>query len=181
MDYDLIRLFEHDFSFRHYIPHAIATFGSNLDAGAYEIEVKWKLSQSDEPSTSRLKLTWDIENLRTRYRDLDEELDTLRNRHEDKSIRVEMSAIVVAVAVMTLIEPGTRFTRLSAKGTGHDFYLNETRDEMIEIAGRSTGSLSSVFDTKREQSDKNSRLRKRWVSVTVFDSPPVNRTEGLHS
>jgi hypothetical protein len=91
-----------------------------------------------------------------------------------------LAAVVVAVAVMSHILPGVKFTRRSSTGTRHDYYLNETRDEMIEVAGRWEGGLDDLFEDKRLQSDQNPRLRKRWVSVTVLTVNPRNRTEGLH-
>ena len=58
---------------------------------------------------------------------------------------------------------------------------DETRDEMIEVAGRWQGSLSGLFEQKRDQSNLNPALRKRWVSVTIVTVTPRNRSEGLHS
>jgi hypothetical protein len=82
---------------------------------------------------------------------------------------------------MSNIEPGTLFTRVAAIGTRHDYYLNQRRDEMIEIAGRWEGGMPGLFDEKSEQSDLNSTLRKRWVSVTIVRETSRNRTEGLHT
>ncbi|MBN9121902.1 MAG: hypothetical protein J0I06_22635 [Planctomycetes bacterium] len=81
---------------------------------------------------------------------------------------------------MTHVEPGTRFTHRSNTGTRHDYYLNETDDEMIEVAGRWEGGLPGLFKDKKEQSDENPTLRKRWVSVTIVRQTPRNQTEGLH-
>jgi hypothetical protein len=92
-----------------------------------------------------------------------------------------LAAIVVAVAVMSHLEPDARFTRRASIGTGHDYYLNDRRDEMIEIAGRWEGGIPSLFEEKRQQSDQSQRLRKRWVSVSIFRKTMRNRTEGLHS
>jgi hypothetical protein len=92
-----------------------------------------------------------------------------------------MAAVVVAAAVLAHIEPQTQFTRRSATGTGHDYYLNDTRTEMIEIAGRWEGGLPGLFAEKASQSNVNPSLLKRWVSVTTIMQSPRNRTEGLHS
>ena len=82
---------------------------------------------------------------------------------------------------MSFVEPETKFTCVAEIGTRHDYYLNDKNDEMIEIAGRDEDGLPALFEQKRAQSNKNSRLRKRWVSVTVMRVQPRNRTEGLHS
>ena len=87
----------------------------------------------------------------------------------------------MATAVMSFVEPETKFTCVAEIGTRHDYYLNDKNDEMIEIAGRDEDGLPALFEQKRAQSNKNSRLRKRWVSVTVMRVQPRNRTEGLHS
>lgn len=112
---------------------------------------------------------------------MDEEVAILRHRDEDRATRTELAAVVVAVAVMSKIEPETRFTRRSGIGTGHDYYLNDTRDEMIEVAGRWEGGLPGLFEEKRDKSNRNPTLRKRWVSVTIVSGTPRNRSEGLHS
>jgi len=82
--------------------------------------------------------------------------------------------------MMAHIEPATRFTRRSSTGTRHDYFLNDTRTEMIEIAGRWEGGLPGLFTEKQEQSNQNPALQKRWVSVTIIMQTPRNRTEGLH-
>jgi hypothetical protein len=51
---------------------------------------------------------------------------------------------------------------------------------MIEIAGCFEGGLPGLFEEKQEQSNLNSGLLKRWVSVTIIMRGPRNRTEGLH-
>jgi hypothetical protein len=108
-------------------------------------------------------------------------IQSLRERDEDQGRRTELAAIIVAVAVMAHIEPATGFTRVASPGSRHDYYLNETQDEMIEIAGRWEGGLPGLFEEKRNQSDLNPALRKRWVSVTIARASSRNRTEGLHS
>jgi hypothetical protein len=118
--------------------------------------------------------------LKRDFGDIEEEIAILRDRDEDRAKRTEFAAVIVAVALMAHIEPGSRFTQKSTIGSSHDYYLNDTRDEMIEIAGRWEGGLPGLFDEKRRQSEQNPALRKRWVSVTVFTTNPRNRTEGLH-
>jgi hypothetical protein len=124
---------------------------------------------------------WNIKTLRPHIAEIDDELRILRTRDEDQATRVEEAAVIVAVAVLTHIEPGTRFSRRSDTGTRHDYYLNETNDEMIEIAGRWEGGLPGLFEEKKTQSELNPALRKRWVSVTIMRKNPRNQTEGLHS
>jgi hypothetical protein len=181
MEYDLVRLFKHALRFRRFVPPAIVVFGGSQDTGRCEIAVEWKESASGATNNSTLSLSWDIETLRPHVAEIDEELQILRTRDEDRATQIMEAAVVVAVAVMANIEPGILFTRRSDTGTRHDYYLNETRDEMIEVAGRWEGGLPGLFEEKRWQSDLNAMLRKRWVSVTIAREAPRNRTEGLHS
>jgi hypothetical protein len=181
MNYDLVWLFGHPLKFRRFIPSAIITFGGNDDIGQCEISVEWKESNTDTTHSATLTLMWNVATLRVHYAEIDEELQILRTRDDDQATRVMEAAVLVAVAVMAHVEPGTRFTRRSDTGTRHDYYLNETNDEMIEIAGRWEGGLPGLFEEKKAQSDQNPSLRKRWVSVTIVRQNPRNQTEGLHS
>jgi hypothetical protein len=178
MEYDLVRLFEHPFRLGTCIPSAIVTFGQP-GVDRCSIKVQWRRSASDVRVDDELLLTWDLTALRSRFAEVDEEIENLRERDNDQATRVELAAVVVAVAVMAHVEPETRFTRRSAPGTRHDYYLNGTRTEMIEIAGRWKGGLTGLFAMKRTQSDLNPALFKRWVSVTIMRAPR-NQTEGLH-
>jgi hypothetical protein len=179
MEYDLIRLFEHPLRFRTFIPSAIVTFGGQA-VGRSVIGVQWKHSAAATAIEDELVLSWDVTVLRRNFKEIDEEIAILRERDEDRATRVELAAVVVAVAVMAHVEPGTRFTRRSSTGTRHDYYLNDSRTEMIEVAGRWEGGLPGLFAEKQAQSDLNPTLQKRWVSVTIMQSPR-NRTEGLHA
>ncbi|MDB5306049.1 MAG: hypothetical protein JWO38_251 [Gemmataceae bacterium] len=182
MEYDLIRLFdEHACCLFEYIPATIVTFeqdGSNQR----EIGVAWRTSATESTIESTLAMKWDLDAIRAKLPMIDRQLQSRRERDDDRATRTEEAAIVVAAAVMAHVEPGSRFTWRSDTGTRHDYYLNDTDDEMIEIAGRWEDGLSGLFDQKRAQSDRNPTLRKRWVSVTIVRrDPPRNRTEGLHS
>jgi hypothetical protein len=156
----LSRLFEHPLRFRAYIPSAIVSLGA-VETNQCEIGVRWRSSTSQEEHEEDLRLSWDLAAIRQHFEEIDEEIAILRQRDEDQALRTELAAIVVAVAVMSKIDPNARFTRRSGAGTRHDYYLNETRDEMIEIAGRSQGSLDALFQQKRVQSDLNPTLQKR--------------------
>jgi hypothetical protein len=180
MEYDLIRLFEHPLRFRTCIPSAVVTFGSS-EVGRCSIQVQWRRSAREAVVENELLLSWDVAALRSHFAEIDEEIAILRERDEDQATRIELAAVVVAVAVMAHIEPKTRFTRRSSTGTRHDYYLNDTRTEMIEIAGRWESGLPGLLADKQEQSNLNLSLRKRWVSVTIIMQSPRNRTEGLHS
>jgi hypothetical protein len=179
IEYDLRRLFEHPLKFRWHIPSAIVTLGGQ-PAGQSVVRAHWRLSSSAGEQQDDLLIRWDTAALKDEVGQIEDEIAILRERDEDRAQRTELAAVVVAVALLAHLEPTTRFTRRSATGTSHDYYLNETRDEMIEIAGRWEGSLPSLFEEKRRQSDSNASLRKRWVSVTVFTTSPRTRTEGLH-
>ncbi|QJW96201.1 hypothetical protein [Frigoriglobus tundricola] len=161
MNYDLVWLFGHPQKFRRFIPSAIVVFGDNNDVGQCEIAIEWKASSSDTTHSTTLTLMWNVATLRQHYAEIDEDLEILRTRDDDRATQVMEASILVAVAVMTHIEPGTRFTQRSDTGTRHDYYLNDTNDEMIEIAGRWEGGLPGLFDEKKDQSDLNPTLRKR--------------------
>jgi hypothetical protein len=179
MEYDLIRLFEHPLRFRSCIPSAVVTFGGQ-DVGQCPIQVQWRRSAGEVAAEDELVLSWDVGRFRPHFAEIAEEISILRERDEDQARRVALAAVVVAVAVMAHIEPGTRFTRRSSTGTRHDYYLNDSRAEMIEVAGRWEGGLPGLFAEKQDQSNLNPRLEKRWVSVTIITESPRNRTEGLH-
>lgn len=181
MNYDLVWLFNHPLRFRRFIPSAIVTFGGSEDVGQCEIAVEWKASTTETPRSATLTLIWNVATLRQHSTEIDDELQILRTRDDDRATQVMEAAIIVAVAVMTHVEPGTRFTHRSSTGTSHDYYLNEMNDEMIEIAGRWEGGLPGLFEEKKKQSDENATLRKRWVSVTIVRQTPRNKTEGLHT
>jgi hypothetical protein len=180
MQFDLERLFEHPFSFRSLIPSAIVILGDeNVDERV--VRTHWKQSASADSHEDELLVSWDLEKLRANFREIDEEIESLRQHDDDRATQIELAAVVVAVAVMANIDSETQFTRRSSTGTRHDYYLNNSRTEMIEVAGRSQGGLDGLFNEKRKQSDLNPKLKKRWVSVTVFGENARNRTEGLHT
>lgn len=112
---------------------------------------------------------------------LSEQIEILQELDEDRAARVEITAVVVAIATMSHIQPESRFTGRSRTGTRHDYYLNNSRNGMIEIGGRWDAGIHGLFAEKKAQSELNPRLKKRWVSVTVFHANPRNRTEGLHA
>jgi hypothetical protein len=182
MEYDLIRLFDDhpQMCLFEHIPSAIVTFEQPGAAGR-EVGIEWRKSAGAPAEAATLTLTWDLDVIRARLPLIDRQLRTRRERDDDRATQVMEAAYVVAVAVMAHFKPDIRFTFRSDTGTGHDFYLNDTDDEMIEIAGRWDESLTRLFNKKRTQSDKNSGLRKRWVSVTTVLGGPMNRTEGLHT
>jgi hypothetical protein len=180
MNYDLAQLFDHPLKFRNCIPSAIVTFGGQ-SSGRYEVDVSWRRAAGAPPASERLVLFWDTDALRAEFDEVEDEIEILRSRDADRDTRLELTAVVVAVAVMAHIEPASRFTFRLAPGLRHDYRLNETTDEMIEIAGRWEAGLPGLFELKKEQSDKNQTPKKRWVSVTVFHTTPRNRTEGLHT
>jgi hypothetical protein len=179
MEYDLVRLFDHPLKFRNCIPSAIVTFGGQ-PVGRYEIETSWKRSAKQQLRSLKLILSWDTNTLRPQFAEIDDEIAITRARDEDRDTRLELTAVVIAVAMLAQIEPATRFTLRLGTGQRHDYSLNEKLDEMIEVAGRWEAGLPGLFDEKKAQSDKNQAPRKRWVSVTIFHKTPRNRTEGLH-
>jgi len=180
MEYDLINLFDHaNCCLFEFIPSTIAVFGA-AGSSQCQLQVQWRRAADEPENQAVLTLKWNLDQIRARLPEIDAQIRNRREWNDDRARQVEEAAIVVAVAVMAHIEPDTLFTRRSDTGTGHDYYFNSTRDEMIEVSGWSDGSLSTLFERKRKQSDQNPTLRKRWVSVTVVQSLQ-NRTEGLHT
>jgi hypothetical protein len=180
MEYDLIDLFDHSLCcLFEYIPSAIALFGVS-DSISCALDVEWKRSAAEPPTAARLVLKWNLDILRYRLPEIDIQVRNRREWNDDRATQTEEAAIVVAAAVLAHIEPDTLFTRRSDIGTRHDYYLNATHEEMIEIAGRYDDTIGGLFEKKRKQSDLNPTLKKRWVSVTVVGRLQ-NRTEGLHT
>lgn len=179
MEYDLINLFDHPICLFELIPATVVTLGTE-GTNQCVIQVEWRRSASDEATNTELTLKWDLDAIRARNPLIDRQIQSRRERDEDQATRTEETAIVVAVAVLAHIEPETRLTFRSRTGSGHDFYLNDTREEMIEMAGKWVYGLPGLFEETRRQSNQNQTLRKRWVSVTVMREKPRNRTEGLH-
>src|SRR5437867_2495307 len=101
------RLFEHPLKFRHAIPCAIIALGGQL-VGACTVEVEWRRSPSEALQADRLLLRWDAATLKPECADLEDEIAILRNRDEDKGRRTELAAVIVAVAIMAHIEPGSQ-------------------------------------------------------------------------
>jgi hypothetical protein len=154
---------------------------SNENEEFCQISIQWKRDRDSEEHEDELILRWSLDELRPEIGNVDDEIQILRERDDDQAKRTELAAVVVAIAVMSQIEPETLFTRRSSTGTRHDYYLNDSRDEMIEVAGRWQGGLPGLFDEKKLQSDVNQTLRKRWISVSIIRENPRNRTEGLHN
>jgi hypothetical protein len=181
MDYDLIRLFDeaHAVCLFEYIPSAIAVLDDGTSS-ARLVDIEWRRSAGVTAEFGRLTLRWDLDAIRSHLPKIDRQLRSRWERTDDRATLVEEAAIVVAAAVMAHVEPTTRFTWRSDTGSAHDYYLNDADDEMIEIAGLWEGGLPGLFERKRDQSDQNAGLRKRWVSVTVMRASTRNRTEGLH-
>jgi hypothetical protein len=177
--YDLNRLFEHPMKFRPFLPSAIAAFGGQL-AGQFALQVRWRRSAKEKEQQAEVVLQWDVATLKHNFAEIEEEILIARYRNENVAVWTEHAAVIVAVAVMAMVEPEARFTQMARIGTANDFYLNNSKQEMIEIAGRWEGGLPSLFEEKQRQSEQNQNLRKRWISVTVFTVHPRNRTEGLH-
>ena len=181
IEYDLIRVFDHPLMLDHLLASAIDRFGGQ-PVGEYRLSVRWRTSASEPERSDTLTIRWDLSALSERLPDIAQRLQNSRERVRDEKTKTESAAILVAVAVLEHVEPGCQFTMQSDTGTGHDYYLNEQLDEMIEIAGRGTSEqgIDALFEEKRLRSDRSPALRKRWVSVSVFSKRPRNRTEGLH-
>lgn len=149
--------------------------------GRYELSTCWKSHAGDDENEDTLALFWSVPTLEQNIYNLSEQIEIQLERDEDRATRVEIAAVVVSIAIMSHIQPESRLTGRSRTGTRHDYYLNDSRDEMIEIAGRWQAGIPGLLEEKKLQSERNPRLKDRWVSVTVFHASPRNRTEGLHA
>jgi hypothetical protein len=181
MEYDLERIFDHPLMLGDLLPAAISVFGG-LSAREYRVDVRWRASASGTETTETLVIRWDLDRLERRVPELRKKIENLIGRDLYQALQTENAAVVVTVAVLENVAPGTRFSMRSDKGSYHDYFLNESLEEMVEVAGRGSSKkgLDALFLEEKEQSDKNPSLRKRWVSITVFSKKPRNRTEGLH-
>jgi hypothetical protein len=180
LEYDLARLSEHPLLFWDFLPYCVALFGGD-PRGDRVVEVQWKRSAADAEQNAEVSIRWDTAVHRTELPRIEHYIATLLACDDDRAAWGEKAAVIVAIAVMAFVEPGSRFTRRSSNtATRHDYFLNDNTDEMIEVKGRSQRSMSSLFSEACDQSDRNVTLRKRWVSVTVFLPTLHNRTEGLH-
>ena len=181
MEYDLFRIFGHPLMLDDLLPHALVLFGG-LEVTEYRIEVHWRKAASTTMQRDTLMIRWDLDQLEQQLPNLRRKVRNLLERDEYQPLQTEYAVILVAVAVLAHVEPGPVIIKRADRGSFHDYYLNESEDEMVEIAGRSTTKegLDHLFLEEKAQSDRNAELRKRWVSVTVFANRPRNRTEGLH-
>ncbi len=181
MDYDFEKIFDHPLMLGELLPAAIVVFGG-LAVSEFRIRVRWRRSSADVEQNDRLVIRWDLEQLERHYPGLRQKVENVQRRDLYRSLQTANAAVIVTAAVLENIAPGTRWSMRSDKGTYHDYYLNESSEEMVEVAGRGSSEkgLDTLFLEEKDQSDKNPTLRKRWVSVTVFSARPRNRTEGLH-
>ncbi len=181
MDYDLLKLLDHPLMLDDLLPGALVVFGG-LSVAEYKVEVRWRTSAAATEQTETLTIRWDPARLARRVPMLRRKVQNMLERDDYRPLQTENAAVVVTVAVLANIEPGTVFSRRSERGSYHDYFLNDSLEEMVEIAGRSTSKrgLDRLFLEEKAQSDKHAALRKRWVSVTVFSKAARNRTEGLH-
>src|SRR5262245_24147095 len=124
MEYDLVRLYEHPLRFRLCLPYAIVCLGGQ-PTGASAVEVQWRRNSQEVASEEGLVLRWDVSALQQQFQfeSLTEEIEILRTRDQDRATQTELTAVVVAVAVMAHLEPEARFTQRSRKGTGHDYFI----------------------------------------------------------
>lgn len=97
------------------------------------------------------------------------DLRKLRNAKNEEEITT-LAAIGTAFALMSVLMPGEEITKVTAKGSRGDFYLNHRRDQMVEISGTVRGDLASRFSQKRTQVLLNRTLRKALVCVSRFAS-----------
>ena len=181
MEYDLLRICDHPLMMDDYLAPAIIVFGG-LEVAEYQLEVRWRIAASAAELTDTLVIRWNLDRLEKKVPNLRRKIENMLERDHARWRHIEDAAVVVTAAVLANIVPGTVYSERAEIGTFHDFYLNNTADEMVEIAGRGSSKmgLDCLFLEEKAQSDQNKNLQKRWVSVTVFSSRPRNRTEGLH-
>lgn len=84
----------------------------------------------------------------------------------------EKAALALAAAQI-IAATGRRIREVGQFGDRGDYWLEDKLgtklNEMVEIAGRQKGDVSSLYKEKRKQVRKNKGLSGSYTSVTVFD------------
>ena len=104
-----------------------------------------------------------------------QDLSKLAHTKNEEAI-TELAALGVAFALVMVLLPRDKITKVVPKGDRGDFYLNGTRDQMIEISGTLRGDLNRRFSEKKRQILLNRNLRRAIVNVSRF-AEPASRLE----
>jgi hypothetical protein len=155
----------------------LARTQKNWKRGSREMGVAFRPAVKGGVQDLVVTFSWALGDLHPpeRYNEFREELRKLRETMNDNQI-TEFAALGVAFGLITVLLPEEQVTRVVQVGGRGDYYLNQSRQEMIEISGVKEGDISARFSQKRKQILKNQELRKALVSVTGF-APSAARLE----
>lgn len=146
-------------------------------AGTRDLLVRYRPVVGEEIQEIAVTFRWALQELEpeSRYNEYRDELRKLRRTMNEHSV-TELAALGVAFGLVSVLLPDDKVTRVVQIGGRGDYYLNDRRDEMIEISGVAKGAIGDRFSRKRKQVLLNTELTRAYVSVTGF-SPPVSRFE----
>jgi len=163
---------DHPVATRFLLPLALSRFGGGL-SGQIQIRVERRAPFRRQRD---ILITWDLDELAVEldYVGIHDDLRRLDATDQSPDERTMKAAEVVAMVVMRLLV-GAKFTGRAPRSrrsrpTFADFYLDDTQDKMIEVAGRASGDPGGLFRLKPKQILRNSTLASAWVSVPVFMS-----------
>ena len=149
--------------------------------GQVSLKVAKRLDLEGPVAELAVHLAWAIDALDEVFRynpqghSFRHELRRLRHSVNERHI-TELAAVGVTFALVSVMLPEDRITRVAQIGERGDYYLNGRMDEMIEVSGVKEGGIDQRFEAKREQILKNRRLTRAFVSVIGFD-PLIARFE----
>ena len=173
-DVNIVQLLEHEAASTDLVAptvYRLAETRKRWRKGDRCVQVKLRKGVTGAPQTRLLQFTWDLAEMAMEY-DLGhvrEDLRKLANAKSDAQI-TELAAIGTAFCLVSSLMPGERITKVAAIGQRGDFFLNDRRDQMLEISGTLTDDLDARFARKKRQILLNETLRKAVVNVSRFAS-----------
>lgn len=174
-EFDLAELLLHPkLTLRHLVAPTIFRLASTRKqrlTGTREVSVGFRRKVSGRATDTPITFSWALRDLDppSRYNEFREELRKLDATLNANQI-TELAALGVAFGSASLLLPDDAITRVVSLGGRGDFYLNGRRDEMIEIAGIKTGSVTALFGRKKKQILENQKLVRAFVCVVSFET-----------
>jgi hypothetical protein len=173
-DFNVAELLDHDAASSDLVAPTIYRLASSRKLwrnGERVLRVALKPTARGDRRARELRIFWDLEQIEHEYHhpQAREDLRKLANAKHEEEITT-LAAIGTAFGLMSALMPKDEISRVSVTGDRGDFFLNNRRDEMVEISGTMRGDLSSRFSEKRQQVLLNETLRKAIVCVSRFVS-----------
>lgn len=172
LTFQLGRLLEMPLATRDLIPSTIyrlADTQKDWKSGARDVQVRCRTNLSGDHENLIVRIAWSQETLAIdyAYSEIRDDLRKLAKTKNDEQM-TELAALGIAFVLVTALLPDDRITKVVPKGERGDFYLNDSRDEMIEISGTIRRDLGKLFSEKKQQILLNKGLRRALVSVSRF-------------